>query len=158
MNGEVHFRTKLELEESPFQISSLKNHLWTLEVGTKWKYLWENKPNSVFIEKLGNAIVCKWNCLKISQMEWDPLFNDLLVVQDLCEEEKLGAVLRSLRQCMNSNNIISHPTGAKVSRRSKAHTVKLSALGINQCAVDVLLKVFSHMNLYWNQTKTKESS
>ncbi len=43
---------------------------------------------------------------------WDPIFDDLLVAQDLSEEKKPGTVSRSLRQHMDGNSIISQQTGA----------------------------------------------
>ncbi len=52
---------------------------------------------------------------------WDPISNNLLVFQDLWGRKEAGAVSRSIRQCMDSNNIISQLTGAKFSRMSQAY-------------------------------------
>ncbi len=66
---------------------------------------------------------------------WDPMFNDLLVVQDLSgEEKKPGAVSKSPKQRMDNNNIISQLTGAKVSRMSQVYSQAVSHGGSLMCS------------------------
>ena len=119
-----------------------------------------------YCDELGNEIVCKWICpgRKFDVGWWlrfcpgrvsygiiwgrpcmDPIFNDLLVARDLWGRKKPGTVSRSLRQHIDGNSIIFQQTGAKVSTRSEAYTVKLSVMEIGQCEVNCTFQCsFSH--------------